>query len=65
MLSLLELQKLLSYNEALLQKETSKQNCTDMKRLLELQYHRSVIKDCIIEILSQELANQNNTKKVA
>jgi hypothetical protein len=67
MLSLLELQKLLSLNEALMLEEINdpkKRRSTDLKRLLELQLHRFEIMKCIIEEQSK-LLSQIETKKVA
>jgi len=50
MLSLKELSQLLRLNKALLALELNK-DLVNFKRVLELQYHRSVLKDCIIDQL--------------
>jgi len=68
MLNLIELKKLLSHNEALLQDEMSGPNRrnTDLKRLLELQLHRFEIMKCIIEVQEKMILSQTETtKKVA
>jgi hypothetical protein len=68
MLSLLELNKLLSLNEALLLAEmfdgVPNRRSTDMKRLLELQLHRFEIMKCIIEEQTK-LLSQNEIRRVA
>lgn len=55
MLTLEQCYKLLELNSRLLRIETSSRGRrkSDMRRLLELQFHRSIIKDCIIELLTK------------
>lgn len=66
MLTLQDCYRLLALNEALLQDEINS-DCpnrrrSDMRRLLELQLHRTIIKDCIIELLEQQVQSQTETK---
>jgi hypothetical protein len=66
MLTLVELDDLLRFNELMTIQELRKKDRIDAKRLIELQYHRSVIKDCIIERLSAIVEDdQIDTTKVA
>jgi hypothetical protein len=52
MLTLIELDKLLRLNEQLQIIELRNKTNTSLKRLLELQLHRQLVKDCIIDRLS-------------
>lgn len=68
MLTLKDYYRLLAENETLTWAELQddpKRRRSDMKRLLELQLHRTVIKDCIIELLEKQIASQYETRKVA
>ena len=63
MLTLIELNDLLKLNENLTYIEITRKNRqTDLKRLIELNLHRSILKDCIIELLTQ---NEKKDLKIA
>jgi hypothetical protein len=63
MLTLIELDKLLKYNESLTAKELARGPNASLKILGQLSVHRSTIKDCIIELLIIKFNNDN--RKVA
>lgn len=52
MLTLTELNKAMKLNELLTIKELRRKDKSNLKRLLELNLHRTLLKDCIIERLS-------------
>jgi len=54
MLSLKELQEVLELNTILQRLETNKSEGPSTKRLFELQLHRTLIKDCIIQLLESD-----------
>lgn len=66
MLTLQDYYRLLAQNEALtwaeLYEGDPKRRRSDMRRLLELQLHRTIIKDCIIELLEKQVQSQTETK---
>ena len=51
MLNIYELQKLLKQNERLQLLENARIGGASTKRIFELQLHRTLIKDCIIQLL--------------
>ena len=51
MLNLKQLQELLRENDRLQRLEMARIGGANTKRLIELQFHRSMIKDCIIEVM--------------
>jgi len=61
MLTLEELYDQLKSNEYLMAMECQR-NTHETKRLLELQYHRSIIKDCIIELLVAQIKSAEARK---
>lgn len=65
MLTLIELNKLLDQNEKLLVRAMRDKSHNGTKRLFELSYHRTVIKDCIIERLLYIMSQDENKREVA
>lgn len=59
MLTLTQLYKLLAMNTSLLQVETALKDRCSFQRLTELQLHRAIVKDMIIESLNQNQGVSN------
>lgn len=65
MLTLVQLQRLMRLNDLLTIKELRRKDKSNFKRLLELNLHRSMIKDCIIEVMSKSSSNTDKLKLVS